>query len=158
MPITIKQIAESDLPTIVSLMREFARYENLSEYCTVTEERLNSAMFGANAFVVGLAAFAEDVPVAYALFYPSFSSFRGERSLFLEDIYIREEYRRHNLGERMLREIARIAKSRGCERIDFLVLDWNTPAVNFYLKHGAEKNSDDRHFKFAGEAFERLAS
>lgn len=158
MTITIKNISKNDIVTVVSLMREFAEYENLSEYCTVTDERLNATMFGERSFVEGLIAFDDDKPIAYALFYQSFSSFRGERGLFLEDIYIREEYRRHNLGEKMLREIARIAKERGCERIDFHVLEWNTPAVNFYLKHGAEKSDDDRHFKFAGEAFEKLAS
>jgi ribosomal protein S18 acetylase RimI-like enzyme len=158
MPISIREIAENDVAAIVSLMREFAEYENLSEYCTVTEERLYATMFGASAFVDGLIFFDDDAAIAYALFYPSFSSFRGERGLFLEDIYISEEYRRHNLGEKMLREIAHIAKERGCERIDFHVLDWNTPAVNFYLKHGAEKIDDERHYKFAGEAFEKLAS
>jgi GNAT superfamily N-acetyltransferase len=158
MTITVKTITKDDVSQVVSLMREFAEYENLSEYCTVTEERLNNAMFGDDCLVEGLIAFDDDAAIAYALFYPSFSSFRGERGLFLEDIYITEKYRRHNLGEKMLRDIARLAKERGCERIDFHVLDWNKPAVNFYLKHGAEKNDDDRHFKFAGEAFNRLAS
>jgi GNAT superfamily N-acetyltransferase len=158
MSIRINTIIENDVTDVVSLMRGFAEYENLSEYCTVTEERLSSAMFGDRPIVEGLIAFADDVAIAYALFYPSFSSFRGERGLFLEDIYITEEYRRHNLGEEMLREIARIAKQRGCERIDFHVLDWNTPAVKFYLKHGADRNDDERHFKLAGEALENLAS
>ena len=158
MAITIKKIIKDDVAQVVTLMHEFAEYENLSEYCTVTDERLSTALFGENAFVEGLIALNDDRVVAYALFYQNFSSFRGERGLFLEDIYITEEYRRHNLGETMLREIARTAKELGCERIDFLVLDWNTPAVNFYLKHGAVKNDDDRHYKFAGDAFERLAS
>lgn len=158
MPITITKIEPSDLTAIVSLMREFAEYEDLSEYCTVSEERLDAAMFGNDGFVDGLIARDGDVAIAYALVYLSFSSFRGERSLFLEDIYISSRYRRHSLGEKMLAEIARTAKARGCERIDFLVLDWNKPAANFYLKHGAEKNEDDRHYKFAGDAFEKLAS
>ena len=158
MSVRITTIIENDVADVVSLMREFAAYENLSEYCTVTEERLSAAMFGDSSIIEGLIAFADDGAIAYALFYPSFSSFRGERGLFLEDIYITEEYRRHNLGEEMLCEIARIAKQRGCERIDFHVLDRNTPAVKFYLKHGAERNTDERHFKFAGEAFLSLAS
>lgn len=158
MSIKINKLSENDIPAVVSLMREFAEFENLGEYCTVTNERLSTALFGENAFVDGLIALDDDRAVAYALFYQDFSSFRGERGLFLEDIYVSDKYRRHNLGEKMLREIARIAKQRGSERIDFHVLDWNTPAVNFYLKHGAEKNDDERHFKFAGEAFEKLAS
>jgi GNAT superfamily N-acetyltransferase len=158
MEIAIRKVEIGDVVRVMSLMREFAEFEKLGEYCTVTEERLNAVIFGDNAFVEGLIALDYEKPIAYALFYPSFSTFRGERGLFLEDIYVSDEYRRHNLGEKMLREIARIAKQSGCERIDFHVLDWNSPAVNFYLKHGAERNDDDRHFKFAGDAFERLAA
>ena len=89
--------------------------------------------------------------------FPSFASFRGERGLYLEDIYIDAAYRRHNLGHRMLQTISGRAADLGFERIDFMVLDWNEPAVNFYLKHGAEKHDDESHFKFSGEAFRRLA-
>jgi ribosomal protein S18 acetylase RimI-like enzyme len=96
--------------------------------------------------------------VGYALFYPAFSSFRGERGLYLEDLYIDPEYRRHDLGHRMIKALAARASELGYERIDFLVLDWNEPAVNFYLKHGAERNDDESHFKFAGDAFRVLAA
>jgi GNAT superfamily N-acetyltransferase len=158
MSITIRNINENDLSAVVDLMRSFAEYENLSEYCTVTTERLNRAMFGDEAFVEGLIAFDDEMPVAYALFHPNFSSFRGEMGLYLEDIYVLAEYRRHKLGLQLLRNISSIAKERGLERIDFQVLDWNSPAINFYLKHGAERYSDESHFKFAGDALARLAS
>lgn len=158
MSITIRNINENDLPAVVGLMRSFAEYENLAEYCTVTTERLHRAMFGPEAFVEGLIAFDDENPIAYALFHPNFSSFRGEMGLYLEDIYVLAEYRRHKLGLQILKKIASIAKQRGLERIHFLVLDWNTPAVNFYLKHGAESFDGESHFKFAGDAFTRLAS
>ena len=158
MSISIRKITENDLVSIIEMMRDFAEYENLSEYCTVTEQRLQAAMFSDGSFVEGLIAFDDEKPIAYALFHPNFSSFRGELGLYLEDIYILATHRRHNLGEKLLREIARSAKSRGLERIDFQVLDWNEPAVNFYQKHGATRNDDESHFKFAGSAFEKLAS
>lgn len=158
MAITVRKITEDDGAKLLTLMREFAEYEDLSEYCTVTEERVSSAMFGDKAFVEGLIALDDDRAVGYALFYPSFSSFRGERGLFLEDIYVAEEYRRHDLGGEMLRQIARIAKAHGCERIDFLVLNWNTPAINFYKKLGAVNNEDERHFKISADAFNDLAA
>ncbi|MFM9904601.1 MAG: N-acetyltransferase family protein [Pyrinomonadaceae bacterium] len=158
MSITIRKIGEADLAAVVEMMREFAVYEKLAEYCTVTVERLQTAMFGETDLVEGLIALEDETPFGYALFYPNFSSFRGERGLYLEDIYIREQYRRHNLGMQMLQKIAFLAKRRGLERIDFQVLDWNTPAVNFYQKHGAEIRDDESHFKFAGAAFEKLAS
>lgn len=158
MSIRIRNIAETDLDLLLSLMREFAEYENLSEYCTATQDRLRVAMFGDGAFVEGLIAFAENTAIGYALAYPCFSSFRGQRGLYLEDIYIRPDHRRKNLGEKLLREIARRAKGRGFERIDFLVLDWNTPTINFYKKLGAVFDEDERHFKLTGKAFTDLAA
>jgi ribosomal protein S18 acetylase RimI-like enzyme len=158
MDIRIIRAAEKDVAAIVGLIKEFARFEDLSEFCEVTEDRLAAAMFGPEAFVNGLMAFDGERAVAYALFYPCFATFRGQRGLYLEDIYITEEYRRHNLGEKMLREIAREAKSRGAVRIDFMVLDWNTHAISFYEKHGAVRDDEERHFKFTDEAFQRLAS
>ena len=157
MDITIDPLTASDLSEVLGLMRGFAEYENLSDYFTVTEERLRGAMFAPGGFVEGLIARIDGSAVGYALFYPAFSSFRGERGLYLEDIYIDPDHRRHDLGHRMLKKIARRAAERGFERIDFMVLDWNDPAVKFYLKHGAEKNDDESHFKFGGEAFARLA-
>ena len=147
----------ADLADVVLMMREFAAYEDLLEYCTATEERLHRAMFADGAFVEGLIARDADKAVGYAIFHASFSSFRAERGLYLEDLYVDAEYRRHDLGRRMLSMIAARAVQLGYERIDFMVLDWNEPAVRFYLKYGAEKNDDESHFRFAGEAFRRLA-
>ena len=154
MGLNIRKITQDDLTAVVGLLREFAAFEDLSDYCTVTEERLSSAMFGENAVVEGLLALNGETAVASALF----SSFRGERGIHLEDIYIKSEYRKHGLGEAMLKEIAQIAASRGFERIDFNVLEWNTPALKFYEKHGAVCNEEERHFKFADKTFEKLAS
>jgi ribosomal protein S18 acetylase RimI-like enzyme len=158
MEIRIAKAAAGDIPAILAMMREFAEYEQLSQFLDVTEERLFAAMFGPEAFVEGLMALDGSAPVGYAVFYPYFASFRGQRGLYLEDIYIRDEYRRHNLGETMLREIARLARDRGFERMDFQVLETNTPAIRFYEKHGAVRDDTERHFKFTDEAFRRLAS
>lgn len=153
----IRNVRPVDLPAIVELLREFAAFEDLSEYCTVTEERLYQAMFSDAAVVEGLIALDGETPVAYALYYPNFSSFRGERGIHLDDIYIKTEYRKQGVGEVMLKKIAQIAAARGFERIDFNVLEWNTPAIGFYKKHGAVCNMEERHFKFSGAAFEKLA-
>lgn len=158
MDLAIRNVAQGDLPSLVEMLREFAAFENLSEYCTVTEERLHKALFGEGSVVEGLIAFDGNVPIAYALFYPNFSSFRGQRGIHLDDIYIKGDYRKNGLGEVMLKEIARTAASRGFERMDFNVLEWNTPALKFYEKLGAVGNMEERHFKFADSAFEALAS
>ncbi|MBK8465772.1 MAG: GNAT family N-acetyltransferase [Chloracidobacterium sp.] len=153
----IRKICPEDLPTVLELLRELAAYEDLISYCTVTEERLHTAMFGADPVVKGLIAFDDEAAIGYALYYPNFSSFRGERGFHLDDIYVKKEYRGKGIGEAVLKEIARDAASKGFERIDFQVLDWNTPSIEFYKKLGAVSNDEETHFKFAGDAFEKLA-
>ena len=154
----IREVTEQDLPAILELMREFAEYERLASYLEVTDAKLREVMFGGNAFVEGLIAISNDEKAGYAIFYPCFSTFRGQRGLFLEDLYVSEKYRGTGLGELMLRKIARFAGSRGFERIDFHVLDWNGPAIGFYEKLGATVADDERYFKFTGEAFAKLAA
>ncbi len=148
----------NNIPAILDLLREFAEYENLLEFLEVTEERLHTALFGEGAVAEAILAFADEQPVGYAVFYPNFATFRGQRGLYLEDIFVRPAHRRGGTGEAMLSFIAGLAKERGYERIDFMVLDWNTPAINFYKKLGAEIDPSERHFKFVGAAFEDLAS
>jgi ribosomal protein S18 acetylase RimI-like enzyme len=153
----IEQAKPEHIPAILSLMREFAEYENLLDYLEVTDERLHTALFGEGAVAGAIVAAVDKDIVGYAVFFPNFSTFRGQRGIYLEDIYIRPAHRRGGAGEKMLRHIAQIAKSRGCERIDFVVLDWNTSAVNFYKKLGAEIDQSERHFKFVDSAFKNLA-
>ncbi|CAN5443106.1 GNAT family N-acetyltransferase [soil metagenome] len=157
MELSIRAIEPKDLAAVVSLLREFAEFEKLSEYVEVTEESLWIAMFGESPVVEGLIVHNAEEAAGYALFYRNFSSFRGQLGLHLEDIYVKPEYRGRSIGEMMLREIASIAADRGFERIDFNVLDWNQAAIDFYFRHGAVRNDDERHFKFAGEAFRSLS-
>jgi ribosomal protein S18 acetylase RimI-like enzyme len=156
MDLRIEKIVPADIPSVIELMREFAAYENLSEFCEITDERLYAALFGEKCVAEGLCSFDRDTSIGYALFYPNFASFRGQLGLYLEDIYIKQEYRAKGVGEQMLREIARIAADRGYERIDFMVLDWNTPAVKFYEKLGGTRDPDERHYKFTDDAFRSL--
>jgi GNAT superfamily N-acetyltransferase len=143
---------------IVELIREFAEFEKLSDWCAVTENDLNRAIFGPEAFVQALAAFAGETCVGYALFFPVFKSFRGERSIFLEDLYVSPEMRGKGLGLAMLREVGRAAKAQGFVRMDWQALKWNEPAVNFYKKLGAETDDENLDFRLRGENFEKLAS
>lgn len=158
MQFTIENAAEHHIPAILTLMREFAEYEDLSSFLEVNAEQLSDVMFGSSAFVNGLVAFTGLDPVGYVLFYPHFSSFRGQRGFYIEDIYVAQDKRGKGVGEALIREVARRAKSRGFERIDFLVLEKNKKAVDFYLKLGAGFDDQERHFKFTDSAFEELAS
>lgn len=158
MTIHIRAATEPDVWEIVRMMRDFAEFEKLLDHFLVSPDKLAAAMFGRGRFVDGLIAENDGQPIGYAIYYPYFASFSGQTGLYLEDIYIEQSYRGRGIGESILRQLAHTAKSRGCERIDFQVLDWNTPAVRFYLKLGAVRNEDERHFKFAGDAFELLAT
>lgn len=153
----IRPARKSDISSIIELIREFAEYEKLTDYFHITEERLSRALFEPNAFVRCLVIETEGSIAGYSIFYPNFSSFRGQTGIYLEDIYITPAHRAKGIGEKLLREIAKIASEAGFERIDFQVLAWNTPAVEFYLKLGAVRDDDERHFKFTDSAFANLA-
>jgi ribosomal protein S18 acetylase RimI-like enzyme len=155
--ISVAAMAREDIPEVLGLIREFAAYENLLEYCEVDEERLDVALFSVGATAEALVARDGERMIGYAFFYPSFSSFRGQRGFYLEDIYVSEEYRGRGVGASILRELARLAATRGSERIDFLVLDWNTPAIGFYKRLGAVQDDSERHFKLVDDAFRDLA-
>ncbi len=157
MSLTIREMKPADLSAVIELLREFAAFEELSQYCTATEERFIAAIFGEDSFVEGLIFGSGQTIAGYALFYPHFSSFKGERGLYLEDIYLKPEFRGGGTGRRVISRIARIARDRGFERIDFQVLDSNEQAIGFYRNLGAESNDEETHFKFAGKAFETLA-
>jgi ribosomal protein S18 acetylase RimI-like enzyme len=147
----------SDVDRVLDLLREFAEFEKLSEYCTATPERFHAALFGANAFVSGLVAQDDGNIVAYTIFYPNFATFRGERGLYLEDIYITASHQRKGIGKMLLSELARVCLARGFERIDFQVLDWNVNAIDFYRSLGAISSDGETHFVFRGEPVRELA-
>ena len=157
MSISIEKAAPENIPQIFALMREFAEYEKLLEFFETTEERLETALFGDGKVADAILAFDGERVVAYAVFFPYFSTFRGQRGIYLEDIFITENARGKGVGEIMLKFIARLARTRGFERIDFQVLQWNTPAIAFYEKLGAVRDEEERHFKFTDEAFQKLA-
>ncbi len=158
MQLSIRKIVPEDLNSIVLLIRNFSELERLSEYCEVDEDRLLAAMFAHASPVDGLIASDGDKAIGYALFYPCFSSFRGELGLHLEDLFVLDGYRGNGVGLALLREVAKIARERGLVRLDLMVQYRNLGAVKFYERLGAATNPDDRHFKFSGDAFRKLSS
>ena len=158
MSVAIRKAVANDIAGVLALLREFADFEDLADRVEITEQKLSAAVFGEKAFVNCLVAVEGERLVAYALLHPIFSSFRGQKGMFLEDIFITAEYRRLQLGEKMLRAAAKLAREMDCQRIDLMVLDWNAPAIRFYEKLGAVRDEHERHFKFTDQAFEKLAS
>ena len=153
----IREALESDVSTILKFLSDFAAFENLSEFLTISEADLYNAMFGPGGFVEGLVCEIDGETAGFAIFYPRFSSFRGQTGYYLEDIYIDEAFRGRGLGEKLLRAIAQKGRARGFERIDFQVLEWNFAAIEFYKALGAVIDDEDKHLKFTDEAFARLA-
>lgn len=157
MKLNIRPVAVADIPAVIALMRDFAEFEKLSDWFEITEEKLERVLFGNARFVESIVALDDTKLVGYTLFFPCFASFRGQPGLYLEDLFIAPEYRGHNIGEMMLREIARIGKARGFERIEFQVIDWNEAAMKFYRRLGAIPGDGTRYFKFTDKAFLDLA-
>jgi GNAT superfamily N-acetyltransferase len=155
----IRKAALQDLEQVVELMREFAEFEKLLHDFSLTEKDLREVVFGEKAFVYLLvAASADDELEAFALLYPRFASFRGERGLYLEDLYVRQNLRGKGLGLKMLKAAARIAKAEGFQRLDWQALKWNTPAIEFYDKIGAEADAGNINFRLIESDFENLAA
>jgi GNAT superfamily N-acetyltransferase len=153
----VRAARAEDIAAIVILIDEFAEFEKLSEWCEVTEAKLQEAIFGKKSFVKALVAIADTRYVGYALFFPVFKSFRGERSIFLEDLYVTPDLRGNGLGLLMLREVAKYAQEQGFVRLDWQALKWNEPAINFYKNLGAEADDENFDFRLRNAAFEKLA-
>ena len=111
MNIRIEKAVEKNIPQIVAFLREFAEYEKLLDYLEVTEERLKMALFGETKIAEAIIAFDDETAIGYAIFFPHFSTFRGQRGFFLEDIYISKDFRGRGVGEMMLKYLAKSAKS-----------------------------------------------
>ncbi len=157
MKLLVRAAEERDITAIAVLIREFAEFEKLTEYCEVTENDLREVIFGKKDFVQALVALSDGRYVGYALFYPIFKSFRGERSIFLEDLYVTPDLRGNGLGIVMLREVAKYAKEEGFVRMDWQALKWNAPAIKFYESLGAESDDENFDFRLRGQAFAELA-
>ena len=155
--LTVREAKFADVPAIALLIREFAEFEKLTEWCEVTETDLREAIFGKQKFVQALLAMDGIRYVGYALYFPVFKSFRGERSVFLEDLYVTPDLRGNGLGFVMLREVAKYAKEQGFTRLDWQALKWNEAAINFYKNLGAETDDENFDFRLRGAAFQKLS-
>jgi GNAT superfamily N-acetyltransferase len=156
--IRIERATERDVPAILQMIRALADYEKLAHEVVSTEDGLRDALFGPRpAGEVLLASVGRDV-AGFALYFHTFSTFLGRRGLYLEDLFVKPEWRGRGIGKRLLVELAGIALERSCGRFEWSVLDWNTPAIGFYRKLGALPMDDWTVFRVTGEALRRLAS
>ena len=137
MKLTIRAAAEQDVPLILAFIRELADYERLSHEVEATEEILRESLFGTRPGAEVLFGCVEGEPVAFAVFFHTFSTFVGRHGLYLEDLYVKPAFRRQGIARALLSQLARIAKERNCGRMEWAVLNWNKPAIEFYESLGA---------------------
>jgi GNAT superfamily N-acetyltransferase len=155
---TIAPASERDVPTILRMIQALAEYEKLIHAVVATEDRLRRTLFGPNPAAEVLMAYAGEQPAGFALFFHNYSTFLGQRGVYLEDLFVVPEWRGHGLGRQLLSRLAAIALERDCGRLEWSVLDWNSPAIGFYRKLGAVPMDDWTIMRMIGEPLQRLAN
>ena len=154
---TIRAAREQDVPVILELITGLAEYEKLLDQVEVTEERLRASLFperGAPAAHCVL-ALADAEPVGFAIYFFNYSTFLGRKGLYLEDLFVKPAHRGRGCGKALLLHLARLANALGCGRMEWSVLDWNTPAIEFYESIGATRMREWQICRLTGDALAR---
>ena len=154
---TIRPAVRADVPLILSLIRELAAYEKLAHEVVADEAGIDETLFGERPGAEVIIAEVDATPVGFALYFFNYSTFLGKRGLYLEDLFVRPEARGQGVGRALLAHLAQIARGRRCGRLEWAVLDWNTPATGFYERLGAMPMNDWTTYRLSGEALAALA-
>ena len=147
---------ENDTALILQFIRELAEYEEMLDEVVATEEILQEWIFEKKKAEV-IFVLESDAEVGFALFFHNFSTFLGRSGVYLEDLYVKPEYRGKGYGKGLLKKLAQIAVERGCGRLEWWCLDWNKPSIDFYLSLGAEPMKDLTVYRIAGDTLQKLA-
>lgn len=154
----IRQATASDVPLVLSFIKGLGEYEKLSHEVVATEELLRENLFGENPKAEVILGYYKKEPVAFALFFHNFSTFLGKPGLYLEDLFVKPQYRGKGFGKVMLTYLAKLAKERNCGRLEWSVLDWNEPALEFYRSIGSKRMDEWTVQRLDGENLEKLAN
>ena len=156
--LTIRTATIDDVGTILQLIRDLATYERAPNEVTATEEQLHEVLFGNRPAAEVRLAFENETPVGFAVFFHNFSTWLGRPGLYLEDLFVKLEYRAKGYGRALLVDLAKIARERGCGRMEWAVLNWNEPAIKFYRALGAKPMEEWRVFRLTREGIASLAN
>ena len=152
----IRFAREEDASLILGFIRELAAYEKMSDLVVADEALLREWIFEKQKAEV-LFAMENGKEVGFALFFHNFSTFLGRAGIYLEDLFVMPSYRGRGHGTALIKELARIAVARGCGRLEWSCLDWNTPSIDFYLSLGAEQMNEWTVYRFSGDGLRALA-
>ncbi|HLO99234.1 MAG TPA: GNAT family N-acetyltransferase [Fimbriimonas sp.] len=155
---SIRPATADDCQLVVRFIQELAVYERMRDECVITEEQVQEALFSPKPTAEVVIAEVDGTPAGFALFFTNFSTFVGKPGLYLEDLYVSEEYRRLGIGKALLTHLAKIAVDRDYGRFEWSVLDWNEPAIKFYRSIGAVGMEEWTVQRLAGEALHNLAN
>jgi GNAT superfamily N-acetyltransferase len=155
--IRIVAATEADLPVILDLVHALAEYEKLADSVTATPERLRDTLFGSKPAAEVVLAHWDGECAGFAVFFPTYSTFLAQAGMYLEDLYVKPHVRGKGIGLALLRHLAKIAVQRGYGRLEWGVLNWNEPAIQFYTKLGAVAMDEWTGYRLAGEALECVA-
>jgi GNAT superfamily N-acetyltransferase len=148
---------ERDVPIILDFIRKLAEYEKLSHLVVATEANIRENVFGTNPVAEVLLAYWNGEPVGFALYFRNFSTFLGRAGIYLEDLFVEPEHRGQGIGKALLARLAKIAVDRGYGRLEWAVLDWNAPSIEFYRNLGAVPLDAWTGYRLTGDALSRLA-
>lgn len=157
MTATIRKATEGDVPEILALIRALAAYERAPDAVKATEADLREHGFGPNPYFQCLIAEEDGRPAGFAFYFFDFSTWMGRPGIYLEDIFVYPEFRGRGIGKALLRRVAAVAVEKGCARLKWEVLEWNTPAIEFYRSMGADFMHEWRTMRLTGENLTRLA-
>ena len=146
-----------DVPQILAFILELAEYERLAHIVTATEDLLRQSLFGPKPAAEAIIAAVDGVDVGWALFFTNFSTFNGLPGIYIEDLYVKPELRGRGIGKALLRRIATLAVERGCGRVEWAVLDWNEPSIQFYKSLEAKPLDEWTTYRLTGDSLKKLA-
>jgi len=153
----IVRATPDDADTLVQLVAELAAFEKLSAECRITEDAVLQHLIGPHRCAEALLAWLEDAPVGFAVYYRTFSTFTARPGLFLEDLYVRERFRRRGIGQALFKDVARLARASGSGRFEWTALNWNAPARKFYTGAGARELTEWGLFRMDAPAIAAFA-
>jgi GNAT superfamily N-acetyltransferase len=152
--LSLRAAEPADVPVILEFIRELAKYERLSHEVVADEARLGAALFGRRPAAEVVVAEVSGQAVGFALFFVTFSTFLGRPGLYLEDLYVKRAFRGRGIGKALLTHLARLAVDRDYGRVEWAVLDWNSPAIEFYERMQAEPLSEWTVYRLTGDALQ----